>query len=1028
MKDNKILFQIHDCFIYRVPFLPFELNSEQLDAFNSDFEVYSDELFLEALLLASPTTYNEFLKSKENLFKEEQKNQKLKTTLYKYKTRMQTRTIPFGKFAGCGIGQWSNLESSIKLNGKILEIYDIDKHLLGILLEKLNNDQYIYSNVKYFPNNTIYLVGNQLRYYESATGEKYNYFRLISTEHNQFVTEIISQGERGLSMDQLANFLISKGVAAKSAYLYVNDLISSQILISELKIYVSGRPALETIEKILFRFQSMPEATRNNINLFKDILSTIHGKTSLNDKYKKMISSLGLFGIDSKNTNLFQVDCSLKSNVSYINDGIKDELKKVIYFLSNINQEEKNKNLERFKEQYFERYDYQFTPLLKVLDPEIGIGYEKNHEGLNSLLDDLHILKEDYISSASELTSVQKVILNKIAQCKDNIIHLKDTDFELNVDGHCHLPPTFYISFSIIDSVENKIQFKFAGGSSGANIIGRFTHNQNNYLELAKELTNYELEQFKDVIVAEIIHLPDNLTANVISRGRILKYEIPCFTNSNIDSEYQIQLADLYLKIVNGRLVLFSLKHKCEVVPRLSNMHNSSLDLLPIYKFLVDYGKSIFKMSSLNLNLGSLHEILNYIPRIEYSNTILQPACWNFSKENYINILEADINSVEREMKHFQEKWKIPNLIYLREVEDKVLYNLNSKISVELFIARIKFKESINVIEYIENSKTALVTDSSGKGYLNEIIAFVLNPNFNYQTSYFKNSWLIKSNVKNKFILGDQWIYLRIFCGVNTTEFILINSISVIIKNLLESSVINKWFFIRYNKPTNHIRLRLMLSDTKHLSEVINSLNRGIKELLEGEFVEKISFDTYFREIERYGRSIAITENYFCIESTFAIEVVKLIISSDDDAIRTIYSFWAVDDLLTIFNYSKDKKLELYSRLYKNYKTEFKIKKQQERIFDLKFRALRDRLNLTHILYAASPGESLLLILKNRRSELFKFYEFYTDKLLPENIEVLVSSYIHMLLNRIYLSKQRQSEMIILYFLMKHTKSDMSRK
>ena len=56
---------------------------------------------------------------------------------------------------------------------------------------------------------------------------------------------------------------------------------------------------------------------------------------------------------------------------------------------------------------------------------------------------------------------------------------------------------------------------------------------------------------------------------------------------------------------------------------------------------------------------------------------------------------------------------------------------------------------------------------------------------------------------------GDKWLYYKLYCGVRISDSLLTDLVLPLVIKLTTESLIEKWFFIRYSDPENHIRLRL---------------------------------------------------------------------------------------------------------------------------------------------------------------------------------------------------------------------------
>jgi len=53
--------------------------------------------------------------------------------------------------------------------------------------------------------------------------------------------------------------------------------------------------------------------------------------------------------------------------------------------------------------------------------------------------------------------------------------------------------------------------------------------------------------------------------------------------------------------------------------------------------------------------------------------------------------------------------------------------------------------------------------------------------------------------IQRKFLLGDAWLYYKIYCGARTADMLLTDMIAPLVAELKKQELIEKWFFIRYN-------------------------------------------------------------------------------------------------------------------------------------------------------------------------------------------------------------------------------------
>ncbi len=221
--------------------------------------------------------------------------------------------------------------------------------------------------------------------------------------------------------------------------------------------------------------------------------------------------------------------------------------------------------------------------------------------------------------------------------------------------------------------------------------MGRFTIGNPEILALSKEIATLEDHFFKDKITAEIIHIPEDRTGNVIKRNQLRAYEIPFLTNTT--SNNVLKLNDLYIQIKNNKIVLYSKKFKKEVIPMLSNAHNYGGSSLSIYHFLASiqsqYFKPIYSFSWQNVTSH-----YNYFPRVCYQNIILKKAFWT------IETLELETFKINKKdysrWIEFTEKRKLPQYVNWVNGDNLLLLDIKNKPCQTILIdAVLKYKKLI---------------------------------------------------------------------------------------------------------------------------------------------------------------------------------------------------------------------------------------------------------------------------------------------------------------------------------------------
>jgi len=197
----------------------------------------------------------------------------------------------------------------------------------------------------------------------------------------------------------------------------------------------------------------------------------------------------------------------------------------------------------------------------------------------------------------------------------------------------------------------------------------------------------------------------------------------------------------------------------------------------------------------------------------------------------------------------------------------------------------------------------------------------------------------VLQKTKRNFILGDEWIYFKIYTGYKTADLVLTDAINPLVKELLEEKIIDKWFFLRYSDPDFHLRIRFRLADLSQLGKLIFMMNSIVKPFLVNMQISKFQTDTYSRELERYGsNTISYSETLFFYDSEMTTNMLDLIEGDEGEKVRWHFAIKIVDSFLIDFNYSENEKLELLDRLQNGFGSEFGMNKNLKVQIDRKFR------------------------------------------------------------------------------------------
>lgn len=176
-------------------------------------------------------------------------------------------------------------------------------------------------------------------------------------------------------------------------------------------------------------------------------------------------------------------------------------------------------------------------------------------------------------------------------------------------------------------------------GPSGAMLLGRFCYGDAQLRRAVEAHLRAEEAARPDAIFAEIVHLPEGRLGNILCRPSMRTHEIVYLARSGVPEAQRIPITDLRVGLSRDRLVLYSERHRREVVPRLTSAHNYAEAALGIYRFLC-----AFQQEGLSARFGwtwGPFAGASFLQRVSSGRTVLSMARWNLERDQLLPLAKA---------------------------------------------------------------------------------------------------------------------------------------------------------------------------------------------------------------------------------------------------------------------------------------------------------------------------------------------------------------------------------------------------
>ncbi|MCK4764973.1 MAG: lantibiotic dehydratase family protein [Candidatus Aminicenantes bacterium] len=736
MKE-KIPYQNFSSFIMRSPLFPFDF-IESLTAGRDTTEEQLQEIckkpiVQEAIFLASPDLYHPMQDWLAGKLKDPKKLNRLRYALMRYILRMSTRPTPFGLFAGFCIGRWAE-KTAVELpqQSAYSRHTRMDMNYLCALALDLSKHPVIKEKIRYYPNSSIYPVGDQLRYVEYRYHKARRTHHIVAVDNSEYLQRVLEKAEKGAYLKEMSELLVDEEITSEEAGEFIEELVESQLLVSELEPAITGPEFLDQVLAIIDNIDGIAEIKEIIKQTKKSIEDIDNSKIGVPvSRYLDIVESLKPLGTEFELKYMFQTDMMIPTLHCTLDRDTAADVLSGIEVMNRLTKGGGETLMARFRENFQDRYEGREISLLHALDTECGIGYRQttSQGDVSPLVDDILLPGSDSGSKDITWDSIQAFFLKKyraaIAAGKYEV-ELTDEDLKPFQSRWDDLPDTIATMVQIIagkdeNNPKERILMTGFGGSGAGNLLGRFCHGDQATFDFTKEIAAKEAELNPDAILAEIIHLPEARLGNILLRPVLRDYEIPYLGKPAVAPEFQLKLTDLFISIRGNRIMLRSRSLDKEILPRLTSAHNYSLRALPIYHFLCDLQMQEIR-SGARFYWGSLSEEYDFLPRVVYKNLIFAPATWNFKKEDMQHLFKIkEKDRLYSAVQEWRETNRLPAYIAQVEGDNKLFINLENEFCIQTLFSVIKNRPRGQIMEFFFDPQQAPVKSREGV-FTNEFI------------------------------------------------------------------------------------------------------------------------------------------------------------------------------------------------------------------------------------------------------------------------------------------------------------------
>jgi lantibiotic biosynthesis protein len=1046
-------------FVMRTPLLPFEewlswsegLQGEpQADRallWSRLRDVFDRPICRHAMFLAAPRVEAELARLKQT---GKIPDDKLLRTLVRYFARMTGRATPFGLFAGCSLGRVGPA-LALRLEGssqyRCFTTLDVG-HLLG-MTEPVRAASRAAKTLCVRANPSLYRVGDRLRFVEARTDEVSfaRSYHLSAVDATDVVETVVRLAADPIPLGVLVErFCNEADVGWEEAFEFAVLLLNEQVLIDNLEPAVTGE---EPLRDVVARLATVQDRQAQQL---RDVLSDVERELRMLDKnglgtspaqFRELLPRLSKPGTSSGGDRIFQADLFKPAPQATISDDIFRRVCDAALLLSRLTPAPRLDSLARFREAFQRKFEGCELPLLEALDADLGVGFEVDDapdEDDSPWLAGLPLRREDseMISWGPRETHLLRRVLETV-DARAQVLELTAHDIDA-LALHGKSLPRFFAAMATIAASsrtappkeDTVILLHGAYGASGAELLGRFCQGDRDLAAAVSNWLHREEKVYEGALLAEIVHLPQGRTGNIVCRPVLRSHEILCLAQSGAPIDRQIPLSDLTVRLAGQRVVLRSRSLDRDIVPRMTTAHYGNFADLVHYRFL--WNLHLQDSAGLSWQWGPMSNA-PFLPRVTYRNIVFCRATWRLLPADFA-AMSARTETISASMQRLREARGLPRHVLLLEGDMALPLDLENVLCADVLAVEAR-RGPVTLVEQFPAADQLCASGPEGH-FVHEIILPV-----HRTVDLESTSGRMPQRSSNRHVgrspahpPAESWLTAAIYGSKATLDRFLLSAIPPLVERLRSTRAIDRWFFIRYWDPAAHLRVRFQGTPERLRNEAWTALQQELTARIASGEIHAVRLDTYFPELNRYGgpQAISVAECFFEADSDMAVALLTL----QDDRLADLREHAAVlaaDALMRDFELDEEAREMLAAQVGAALMAEGMFAPDIDKALSERFRALRGGLDalLTDPLEQNSGWGSAARKIIARRSAVAIQYRDTCRRLeregaLTTTLSDILGSLIHMQVNRLMRGAPRAVELVIYDVLRRHYRSNRARK
>lgn len=930
----------------------------------------------------------------------------------RYLIRMSTRPTPFGLFVGVALGQWGETTDLALIAAAGHTRTRPDMQWLLRLVMALEARPEVRRHLRLVTNSAAIVRAGRVFLTERMPSGEAHGGTGVSIRATRAVQRALALAREPLPYPELAARLLAALPGASPAQVdrLLTELWQHTLLLTDL------RPPLTTENPARYvtdRLAGIASA-RGSLAQLEAILDAAAAWDALPaaaaaEAYPQIVAQANAAAAPSDTP--FMVDMALALHGRRIHHAVGAEAARAAELLLRLTPLPAGLPfLTGYRQAFEAKYGHaREVPLLELLDPHFGLGAPSSYNGAAGIA---------HAKSAQRAQTLLDLAVTALRE-RRRVVEL-DPDTLARLETWPPTPDTAPPSLDInvfvatrsaaaLDTGDFQV---IVGPNLGASAAGR---NLGRFADLLApdavaalgQAARVEEAQDSRQVWAELVYLPRRFrTANVVIRPPVRHYEIALGASPGVADSHVIPLDELVIGVRNGRFYVRWPAHNVEVIVcaghMLNNMHAPA-----IVRFLAEVSRDrTAQLSAFDWGPASGYP---FLPRVRVGRIVLRPAEWRIDVLTRMRELPSDAPGAFRAaLDQWRAQWQVPRHVALSAGDNRLILDLEDDHQREELRTEVRGLAeggALTLQEVLPDFEHIWLAGPGGHFVTELVVSLALRTD---RTAEAVKAVDGRQATAAPVVMrsdrlrppGSEWLFVKLYCPRLFEEDLIAGPIYDFAEEVRAADLADAWFFIRYSDPEPHIRLRFRGVPERLAYQLLPRVCAWGADLMADEYCLRFGFDTYDRELERYGGEggTSTAESIFAADSRAVAALLRLLQDHTLTIDRTMLAVLTVDDLLAALQLDETERLAWY-RTAGTTRHEVGDEYRQRKVL------LRHLLGDLSGLPAQPGGAEVARILAARRRELtptaLRLAELVRRGELSQTPATLYHSYVHLHLNRL---------------------------